>query len=246
MKSLIVLSVLFSIAFAQTTPKDSVIVKVTTSTYNGNYAPRNSAMMWIQKPDKTFIKTISKKAQNYIRYCTLWNSIAKNDVDGLTGASRNNHGELTGKWDCTGQDGKTVTDGTYEFWVEFTENNGTGKNAHGSIVIDGKSKTATVADATNFKKFSAVYTASPRVDVKPQAMTKMNTSVIYAYKSVKIVLPVTTDYKLSLSGLNGRTLKSIAGTGSSASLSTDNLSAGVYNISLTHGNKQVSFAHVIN
>ena len=56
---------------------DTVTVSVETKTYNGRYAPRNAAVIWIQKSDKTFIKTICKRAQNYIRWCTVWNGISR-------------------------------------------------------------------------------------------------------------------------------------------------------------------------
>jgi hypothetical protein len=52
--------------------------------------------MWIQKPDKTFIKTINVglSTMKYVAYFTSWRAITAKkltDLDGLTGATREDH-----------------------------------------------------------------------------------------------------------------------------------------------------------
>jgi len=203
-------------------------------------------MMWIQKPDKTFIKTICKKAQNYIRYCTLWNSISKGDVDGLTGASRNSHGVLTGRWDCTGQDNKPVPKGTYEFWVEMTENNATGKNSFGTITIDGIAKTAKGTETTNLKSFSAVYkVASVKTLTSTEKMAPQSVSVEQRNGRLDIKLPGSNVYTISLIAPNGKLCHTIRTGGTGAEIDMSSFARGIYFLEITHAGTRTLLSRAI-
>jgi len=234
----------FSTLFSQV--KDSVIVTVTTVTYGGRYAPKNASMIWIQKPDKTFIKTIGKKAQNYIRYCTLWNSISKGDVDGLTGASRSSHGVLTGRWDCTGQDNKPVPNGTYEFWVEMTEANATGKNSFGTITIDGIAKTVKGTETTYLKSFSAVYKVTS-VNTMPLTEQPALQSVTFEQRNgrLKINLPGSDAYTISLLAPNGKICHTTRTRGTGAEIDMNSFARGIYILNVTNAKTRTLLSQAI-
>lgn len=229
---LCVIAVMFGGVYGQ--PKDSLTVTVTTVTYGGNFAPKNAAMMWIQKGN-TFIKTIKKNAASYRRHCTHWYAISHDDVDGLTGASRPNHNSpLIGKWDCTGQDGLRVTNGTYTFCVEYTENNSTGKYTFDSVVIDGIPKTKTVPDATYFKNFTAVYKPATVSILSRVSSPQSSISVEVRNKVFGIKLPSSAGYEASLVSANGKVLRTVKGFGSSATMGLQGISPGMYLLAINH------------
>jgi hypothetical protein len=225
-----------------------VTVNVTTKTYSGKYAPKNSAMMWIQTPapENKFIKTIKKFAAVRIQYCTAWNAVSKGDVDGLTGATRSNHtAPIQGVWDLTGQDDQKVPNGTYEVCVEFTEINGTGKIAKGQLVIDNTSKTLTVPDAANFTNFTAVYesgvssTTFKSVKNLNEVQTKVNTgSMTYSFQS-------SSSYKIKISTLNGRLMTSLTGNDNSASVDTRSFVKGLYLVDIIYDGQQLKSVQLI-
>lgn len=226
---------------------DTVIVTVTTKTHNGQYAPRNATMIWIQKSDKTFIKTILKRAATYIRYCTLWNSISKGDVDGLTGASRNNHtGALTARWDCTGQDGKPVPAGSYEFWVEMTESNATGKNSFGTITIDGSSETVTGTETAYFTGFTAAYKAKPTALFTPGDLAaRRNITITKNNKHLQITFPRAGYYSAALISPAGKQIHTIQGYGVNALVPANDVPPGIYIIATTMAGVKNSISYCI-
>ncbi len=115
-----------SVRTASTDP--TVIVKASTKSYNGEYAPANAGAMWITKSGE-YVRTIRVFARSYIRFVLQWQkSAGKKDIDGVTTASRYDHGEIEETpWDLKDKAGKTVSDGEYTLWFEFTEDNGQGK-----------------------------------------------------------------------------------------------------------------------
>ncbi|HMA65198.1 MAG: DUF2271 domain-containing protein [Fibrobacterota bacterium] len=226
----------------------SVAVTVTTKTYNGQYAPRNSAMMWVQKSDKTFIKTIKKFAAERLNYMTTWNSVAKGDVDGLSGATRSNHNAaITANWDLTGQDGKAVAQGTYEVWVEFTENNGTGKTAKATVEVGATNSTVTVPDATNFTKFTATYTAPP-VSVNSNVIGKRHIAIGSSIErsALAVTFPNANSYTISILSPNGKSLASSSGYGANAMVNTKSLAKGLYIVNITYAGQQFQSTQFVN
>lgn len=225
---------------------DIVSVSVTTKTYRGQFAPSNASMLWVQKPDGTFIKTLSKLAKNYIRYCTMWNRISKGDVDGLSGASRDIHGPITAKWNCTGQDSKPVPDGTYEIWAEMTESNAKGDSNHVTIEIKaGASKVFTGTNTASLTAFSANYQAkatsiesSPIALVSPATMTRTK-------NILNISMATAAPYTIALVSSSGRLIHQINGNSNQASLNTNGFTPGLYILSITSAGKTTQLSTVL-
>ena len=145
-------------AYCNNPNSDNVLsVSVTTSSYGGYFAPRNCSVMWIQTPTGDFIKTIHLQCIHWNRFLTKWEAVSGGDSDGISGATRTTHGAIEGVWDLTDQNGETVQPGFYEFWAEYTEDNGTGVNAHGTIEIDGSPKVMDGTDTDYFHDFKAEY-----------------------------------------------------------------------------------------
>lgn len=139
-------------------------VTATTSTNNGRYSPRNVITMWIQDSNGGFVKNIYAECAIRTRYLYTWVSRSGwttadpwTDIDGWTGATRRSHGTMTATWDLTDQNGQPVPFGTYEFWVEYTEEHAQGPIAHGTIVIGNQDQTETVT--SSYIDITAVYTA---------------------------------------------------------------------------------------
>lgn len=104
---------------------------VSTSSYNGQYAPHNVVAIWIESNSGTFVKSLVIKAAQRKSYLTNWlKSSGGSTTDATTGATVNNHNSTYNvSWNGKNSAGTTVGDGTYKLCVEFTENNGTGKFA---------------------------------------------------------------------------------------------------------------------
>lgn len=67
-------------------------VTVTTTTYSGQYAPRNVFAVWIEKEDGSYIQTLGAWARNYKSKLQRWasksNYGSNGMVDAVTGASQ--------------------------------------------------------------------------------------------------------------------------------------------------------------
>ena len=109
----------------------SLAVKVTTSTYNGQYAPRHVIAIWVESSSGTFVKTLLVNAAARRQDLTSWlnSSSNGNTTDAITGATMNSHTAVSCTWNGTNTSGSVVGDGTYKLRVEYTESNGSGKTA---------------------------------------------------------------------------------------------------------------------
>jgi len=108
----------------------TLTASVTTTTYNGNYAPRHVLAIWIESSTGTFVKSLKVYGSARRQYLTNWNSnSSSNTTDAVTGATLNSHQKHSLSWNGTDKSGNVVGDGTYKLCVEYTENDGTGKMA---------------------------------------------------------------------------------------------------------------------
>ncbi len=182
-------------------------ITATTKSYGGRFAPKSCTVIWIQTPSGEFIRTVGLWARNYIRHLNTWERISNGDVDGLSGASRRSHGTINATWDLTGQDDKPVPDGTYEFWIECTEDNGTGRYTSGTIEVNNTSKTVEGATTSVFTKFEAQYIAPVALSVvSPNGGEKLeqNSQVVITWQD-----RITENVKIELLN-NGNTVSTIA------------------------------------
>lgn len=241
----------FSVSFKGSAAQDNQLtVKAKTESYGGKYAPENCVMIWIQKSDNTFIKTIFKAAYRRSQYCKTWDEISGNagttpsakDFDGLTKATRKiNEGHtdtITAAWDCTDKDGKRVEDGDYEFWIEMTEDHDTSMLNHATITIDQSSQTVKAPATDYIPVLEATY--GTKVSVKKSTVAHKNQiNRAPGINSLLINLPFSDSYSISLFSPDGRVLSTAKGNGTIASLPINHLQLknGVYLVRISHSGK---------
>lgn len=107
-------------------PFTSVTLSVTTSSYGGKFAPSNVGAIWVETPSGQFVKTLTEwglfRQSNLVKWMADANG---STVDAITSATSYSAGQHTGKWDGTDVNGQVVADGSYQFIVEFTEDDST-------------------------------------------------------------------------------------------------------------------------
>jgi len=106
-------------------------VNLSTTTYNGSYAPKHVLAIWVTNTSGAFVKSLMVYANARKSDLTNWLSAtaAGNTTDATTGATLSSHGIRACTWDGTNVSKTVVANGTYNLCVEYTESNGTGKLA---------------------------------------------------------------------------------------------------------------------
>lgn len=109
-----------ALALLAGTAQADVTVRFTTTPSGGQYAPRNVVVAWVETAGGQFIKTLGRWAG--VRKTSLTGWIAKagaNDVDAISGATRDNHTlQLQVKWNLRDKAGTVLPDGTYSIKLE--------------------------------------------------------------------------------------------------------------------------------
>lgn len=142
----------------------TLTAKVTTSSYNGQYAPSNVVAIWVESSSGTFVKTLLVKAAQRKAYLTNWtNSSAGNTTDANTGATVHSHSAYTVSWNGKNASGTTVGDGAYNVCVEFTENNSTGKYATFSFTKGVAADNQSPASKSNISGVTLTWTPSTKL-----------------------------------------------------------------------------------
>jgi len=111
---------------APTTPSGAKLqLGVTTTPNGGPYAPRNIVAVWVEAAGGAFVKTIDRWAATRKSHLVAWNQAAgTNDVDAVSGATRQNHNTpLSITWDLKDRNGNVVPDGTYTIRMELADSN---------------------------------------------------------------------------------------------------------------------------
>ncbi len=102
---------------------------ITTTANGGQYAPLNCAVVWIESPGGTVVKTIDRKCGVRSQHLVAWTAKSGGsgaDTDAVTGASRVNHQTpLSITWDLKDRLDAIVADGMYTIRMETTDANAT-------------------------------------------------------------------------------------------------------------------------
>ncbi|HPM48003.1 MAG TPA: DUF2271 domain-containing protein [bacterium] len=137
-------------------------LSVTTTSYNGSYAPRNVFAVWIEKEDGSYIKTLGAWARNYKSKLQRWasksNYGSNGMVDAVTGASRMNHNpvpELTWKIDDIAF--QPAENGIYNVYFELNETNSGSKSTTAKIQISESSEVIKANNTTNIKDIQITF-----------------------------------------------------------------------------------------
>jgi len=106
-------------------PDGTVDFQVRTISYSGAYAPAHCLAIWVCDENDIFIRTLVRRAWNYIEHLVKWNEMTNGDDTNaiITGASPNVHTIWTVNWDCRDRFDEMIPDGNYKVYVEFTEDN---------------------------------------------------------------------------------------------------------------------------
>jgi hypothetical protein len=253
----VIIPILISItlSFSAGTKKFVVAVSATTKSYGGEWADSgNCTIMWIQKPDKTFIKTIQVgfEITKYAQFFTTWaaSTGGKLLLDGLTGAtfSSNYKDTIKGYWDGTGRDNKPVPNGTYQFWMEMTEDNGPGKVTYGTIEIDGKAKTVDGKTSTYFPLFGAIYDPAGVGTINKTKTVSSNVLHITSLNNkISVELPNSSLYSVFLISPLGKVVTMSKGFGKNAVLETSKLQmrSGMYFIKIVQSGKTYTVPQIL-
>jgi len=143
----------------------TLTAKVTTSTYNGQYAPHNVVAIWIESGSGSFVKTLLVKAAVRKQYLTNWMKASggSTTTDATTGATVQNHSSYNVTWNGKTASGTTVGDGAYNVCVEFTESNGTGKLAKFSFTKGVAADNQTPAAKSNVSNITLTWTPTTKL-----------------------------------------------------------------------------------
>lgn len=110
----------------------SLQITATSTTQNGQYAPLNCTVVWVESAGGTIAKTIDRKCGVRAQHLVAWGVKSGGpgaDDDAVTGASRANHTTpLSITWDLEDRAGAVIADGTYTIRMESTEVNAIAAN----------------------------------------------------------------------------------------------------------------------
>lgn len=144
---LLLLGVLFVCLFplyAQTQNADvgALYLKATTKqtprATSKYYGPKSNTVMWITNSQGKWVRTIGLWGRWYIWTMGIYEkSRGKSEFglqytnwDGTSGATRNNHSTITGRWDLKDSAGFDVPQGKYYYHIEMNETNFTWYSAY--------------------------------------------------------------------------------------------------------------------
>lgn len=133
----------------------TLTVSVTTTTYNGGYAPKNYVAIWITNSSNTYVKTLMVYYGSHVNDLATWvsNNSSKDKTDAITGATRTTHGLRTATWDGTNVSKVVQVDGTYNVKMDLAEDSNH-KTASFSFEKGTNSVSLTPTSVTGFSGIS--------------------------------------------------------------------------------------------
>ncbi|MBN1602770.1 MAG: DUF2271 domain-containing protein [Chitinispirillaceae bacterium] len=231
-----------------------VTITAKTATYGGEWAEKsgNYSMIWIQKPDSTYIKTIycGFLTLKHASYFDNWlkntkgtkppDKLSDLEVDGVSSATRTSHDKvITVNWNLTDRENKPVPEGDYQFWIQMTENDDAGFATFGTITIDGTSKIAKGTTTDVFPELKACIGDLCASKVIVRNNNGHSVSIARSGNIFKINLPSSSPYSASLISPSGKIITDNRGNGKTTTLNLNNnrLKSGVYLIKVVQSGK---------
>jgi hypothetical protein len=186
----------------------------------GNYKPKHVDTVWVVTSSGTFIKTIWKDGAGWTgtgtSHLTQWQAARGSSTaeDGYSGSTITTYNPMTVTWNCRDAANALMPDGTYKFYVEFTEGNSTGPYS-GAISWTKSSSvySNSYPDQTYIKNMKVVFTPAviPHdiavLSITPNAVPTNATSTI----RVAVTNKTTTVESFSVV-LSNLTTSSLIGT----------------------------------
>lgn len=145
--------------FAAEATEGSAKLEFSTVSPGGKYGPKHVLAVWVTDARTNLVKTICRYGNKRQKHLVAWNETRGGDnaVDGVTGATRSSHDELSVTWNGRDAANKPLPDGTYLFFVEFTESNRQGPALVLPIAKGPKPESKTFPDQPGFKKIRATF-----------------------------------------------------------------------------------------
>ncbi len=151
-------AILFLFAFVLTANAQLATFDFRTVTDNGDFSPKHVLAVWIEKSDGTFVKTVFLRGNNRKQYLYTWNNKSGGStVDAKTGATLSSHSSHSVQWNCRGLNGNIVSNGTYKYVVEYTDQHAQGPKYSVEFNISNSIQSVTATDQTYFKDMSVAY-----------------------------------------------------------------------------------------
>ena len=199
-------------AVASAATDGAASLTVTLVSPPGNYPGRVDAY-WVTDASGNWVQNVRKDAQTRQQYLYQWAAARTTtavDVDGYSGATISSWGTFTVPWDCRDANNVVVPDGTYKFWVEFTDYNGQGwYTTNGLAFVKGP------AGITNTYPDAGPYLTGMSVGYAPLhdlAVTGMTPNVAPASTNINVNVAVanltgsTESFSVMLSNVTSGTL----------------------------------------
>lgn len=140
----------------------SMTVTVTTTSYGGQYAPRNVFAVWIEKADGSYVGTLGAWARNYKSKLQRWYSKSSKGsqgmADAVTGASRMNHNNVPAlTWTIDDIASQPAADGIYNIYFELNETNFASKSTTAQIKMSTTPEIISVNNASNINNIQITF-----------------------------------------------------------------------------------------
>ncbi len=129
-------------------------VSVTTTSYGGQFAPKNVFAVWIEKEDGSYVQSLGAWARNYKSKLQRWysksNKGSQGMTDAITGASRMNHSNVPAlTWEIADIANQPASNGIYNIYFELNETNGPSKTTTAQIQMSETPQVLGTNNASN-------------------------------------------------------------------------------------------------
>jgi hypothetical protein len=104
----------------------------TSAPVGGKYANKNVHVVWVEKADGTFVRTLNLWGDKHAKELSQWfakTTDRARDIQARTGATLTAYGTYTSTWDGKDAAGAVAADGEYVIRLELTNDNAN-KNKH--------------------------------------------------------------------------------------------------------------------
>lgn len=140
----------------------SMTVSVTTSSYGGEFSPKNVFAVWIEKDDGSYVQSLGAWARNYKSRLQRWYSKSgggsKGMADAVTGASRTNHNDVPDlTWTISDIAKQPSANGIYNIYFELNETNGGSKTTTAKIQMSETPQVLSTNNASNIKNIQITF-----------------------------------------------------------------------------------------
>ena len=164
----------------------------------GSYKPKHVVAVWVANPSGAFIKTVWKDGTGWTgegtSHLTQWQTARGSStvLDGHSGATITTYNAMTVTWNCRDAASALVADGTYKFYVEFTEGNSAGPYS-GAVTWTKSSNvySNSYPDQTYIKNMKVVFT--PTVLPHDIAVSSITPNAVPTNTTATISVAVTNN-----------------------------------------------------